>query len=287
MANRQRLIDDPRNILYKSYLSFLNKVRPQFFIMENVKGMAHKIDEIIADFKKYLGNDYNFDYALLNAKDFGLPQNRERFFLIGNRNGIDTHEIFENIKEQKKKEFVLKNAISNLPALKPKTFKNNNNLNNEEFGYTIRKIKLIKDKFHSYINNEEQIPYLFNHKNRFNNDRDTEIFNRLPQGANSLHESIKDIMPYSSRNHMFKDKYFKLEENKVCKTITAHMKFDCNMYIHPTQARGLSPREAARLQTFPDSYFFKGSQNKWYAQIGNAVPVKLAEIIGNSIMKFI
>jgi DNA (cytosine-5)-methyltransferase 1 len=59
------------------------------------------------------------------------------------------------------------------------------------------------------------------------------------------------------------------------------------MYIHPTQARGLSPREAARVQTFPDSYFFRGSQNKWFAQIGNAVPVKLAEIIGKSIMKFL
>jgi DNA (cytosine-5)-methyltransferase 1 len=86
---------------------------------------------------------------------------------------------------------------------------------------------------------------------------------------------------------MFKDKYFKLNENEVCKTITSHMKFDCNMYIHPTQARGLSPREAARIQTFPDNYLFRGSQNKWFAQIGNAVPVKLAEIIGRNIMKFI
>jgi DNA (cytosine-5)-methyltransferase 1 len=59
------------------------------------------------------------------------------------------------------------------------------------------------------------------------------------------------------------------------------------MYIHPTQARGLSPREAARIQTFPDNYLFRGSQNKWFAQIGNAVPVKLAEIIGRNIMKFI
>jgi DNA (cytosine-5)-methyltransferase 1 len=92
-------------------------------------------------------------------------------------------------------------------------------------------------------------------------------------------------MPYSSRNHMFKDKYFKLNNEKVCKTITSHMKFDCNMYIHPTQARGLSPREAARVQSFPDDFLFRGSQNKWYAQIGNAVPVKLAEIIGNHIIK--
>jgi DNA (cytosine-5)-methyltransferase 1 len=85
MANRQRILDDPRNNLYKAYLEFLKEVRPKFFVMENVKGMSKKIDEISKDFKKYLGNDYSFSYSLLNAKDFGLPQNRERFFIIGNR----------------------------------------------------------------------------------------------------------------------------------------------------------------------------------------------------------
>ena len=129
--------------------------------------------------------------------------------------------------------------------------------------------------------------YLSNHTNRFNNDRDIEIFGRLPQGANSLHSSIADIMPYSSRNHMFKDKYFKLNEREFGKTITSHMKFDCNMYIHPNQPRGLSPREAARIQTFPDDYVFMGANNIWYAQIGNAVPVKLAEVIGVEIMKYL
>jgi len=94
-------------------------------------------------------------------------------------------------------------------------------------------------------------------------------------------------MPYKSRNNIFKDKYYKLSQNDICKTITSHMKFDCNMYIHPTQARGLSPREAARIQTFPDDYIFKGSQNSWYMQIGNAVPVKLAEVIGKCILKTI
>ena len=64
------------------------------------------------------------------------------------------------------------------------------------------------------------------------------------------------------------------------------MKYDCHMYIHPEQARGLSPREAARLQTFPDEYVFRGSLNDWYQQKGNAVPVKLAEIIAKELMKF-
>jgi DNA (cytosine-5)-methyltransferase 1 len=92
-------------------------------------------------------------------------------------------------------------------------------------------------------------------------------------------------MPYKNRNHIFKDKYYKLKENAPCKTITSHMRFDCNMYIHPRQARGLTAREAARVQTFPDNYLFVGRPNTWYTQIGNAVPVAMATAIGKSISK--
>ncbi len=288
MANRQRVIDDPRNNLYKSYLKFLQKTRPKFFIMENVKGMANKVDEILNDFNSYLDNEYNIHYSLLNAKDFGLPQNRERFFIIGNKMGIDSKIIFNDIKNNKLiNNFTLKDALQDLPPLKPKNIKNNNKIENQDFGFYITKQKLAKNKYLDFINNSRSISYVFNHKNRYNNDRDIEIYGKLPQGKNSLHPSIVDIMPYGSRNHMFKDKYFKLDEDKVCKTITSHMKFDCNMYIHPTQSRGLSPREAARVQTFPDDFLLRGSQNKWYAQIGNAVPVKLAEEIGKQIIKYL
>jgi DNA (cytosine-5)-methyltransferase 1 len=287
MANRQRLIDDPRNRLYKAYLLFLHEVRPRFFILENVKGMSQKIKEIVADFKRYMGDDYDIHYTLLNARDFGVPQNRERFFLIGNRAGISSTRIFKAIESQAGRSFVLKDAIAGLPELQPKPHRNNNTINNDAYGSVMRRIKAGKERYSVYINGDSPSRYIFNHKNRYNNERDVEIFGRLPQGANSLHPSIRDIMPYKRRNHMFKDKYFKLSEAEVCKTITSHMKFDCNMYIHPTQARGLSPREAARVQTFPDRYFFRGSHNRWYAQIGNAVPVKLAESIGRGIKEFL
>ena len=145
----------------------------------------------------------------------------------------------------------------------------------------------IHNEFYKFINGNRDIKKLYNHKNRYNNERDIEIYRRLPQGANSLHESIADIMPYKRRNDIFKDKYFKLDETQICKTITSHMRFDCNMYIHPWDARGLSPREAARIQTFPDDYVITGSQNMWYAQVGNAVPVKLAKAIGEGIIKFL
>lgn len=287
MANRQRILDDPRNALYKQYLIFLKTVRPKFFIMENVKGMMNKIDEIKQNFTEYLGDEYQFDYALLRAQDYGVPQNRERFIMIGNRVGISPKKIFEEIYKHKRPSFVLKDALIGLPHLIAKKEKGSKGVEDVESGFTECDFSYIYNDFYKFINGDKEITKLYNHKNRYNNERDLEIYRRLPQGANSLHESIADIMPYKRRNDIFKDKYFKLDETQICKTITSHMKFDCNMYIHPWDARGLSPREAARIQTFPDDYVITGSQNMWYAQVGNAVPVKLAKAIGDGIMKFI
>ena len=289
MANRQRLINDPRNSLYKEYLVFLQKTKPKFFIMENVKGMLNKIDEILLDIKTYLGNEYDVAFDVFNAKNFGVPQNRERLIVIGNRIGVKTQTIINNIhkKEEEITKFSLGDAISDLPNLEPNRIKNNNKIECKKTGFTCTEHSYIKTPFYTFINGGKEIDFLYNHKNRYNNDRDIEIFFRLPQGGNSLHESIKDIMPYKSRNNIFKDKYYKLKADDICKTITSHMKFDCNMYIHPTQARGLSPREAARIQTFPDDFIFYGPQNSWYKQIGNAVPVKLAQIIGEEVMKYL
>ena len=287
MANRQRILDDPRNGLYKQYLIFLSIVRPQFFIMENVKGMMNKKDEIIQNFKEYLGEDYLYDYAVLKAQDFGVPQNRERFIMIGNRMGVDPKERFKEINNSKRESFVLRDALYGLPHLEAKKEKGQSGIEDIRSGLTERDFDYPQTEFYHFINGNKVITKLYNHKNRYNNERDIEIYRRLPQGANSLHESIADIMPYSRRNGIFKDKYFKLDETQICKTITSHMKFDCNMYIHPWEARGLSPREAARIQTFPDDYVITGAQNIWYAQVGNAVPVKLAKAIGDGIMKFV
>ena len=288
MANRQRILDDPRNNLYQQFLRLLAKTRPKFFLMENVKGMMNKSEEILGNFKNALGEDYSMRMILLNAKNYGVPQNRERVFVIGTRLiEVNMDQLIKDIlvHESNTKQFVLKDVLRGLPKLHPKKQKNIRGVENEKIGFKFTNPIDNHTDYSSFIG--EKSEYLNNHTNRYNNDRDVEIFNRLPQGANSLHESIADIMPYSNRNHMFKDKYYKLNELEVSKTITSHMKFDCNMYIHPTQSRGLSPREAARVQTFPDDFVFMGSNNTWYAQIGNAVPVKLAEAIGKEIIKYL
>jgi DNA (cytosine-5)-methyltransferase 1 len=287
MANRQPLINDPRNELYKDFLLILNEIRPPFFLLENVKGMAKKRDEIEKDMKNILGDDYNYCFLILNAKDYNIPQNRERFFIIGNRINVNPNDIAYSIESKGNgTKYFLEHALEGLPSIKAGTEINQPLLENEDIGFKIKKINSAQTSYSSYINRGRKQEYVFNHKSRYNNDNDIEIFSRLPQGANSLHESIKDIMKYKTRNEIFKDKYYRLIPNKISKTITSHMKFDCHMYIHPWQARGLSPREAARIQTFPDDYIFMGRPNEWYQQIGNAVPVKLAEVIGKEIIKY-
>ncbi len=287
MANRQRLIDDPRNKLYKNFVQTVEKVRPPFFVMENVKGMLSVKNQVIEDFEAI---GYEVVAKILNAKDFGVPQNRERLIYIGNRIGIDNEEIFDLIFELSKKipDTTLEDALFGLRKLEALRIKNATDLDTEESGRRIDHDYIQKhNDYVSYINQGRMYPAVLNHKARYNNDRDIEIFSRLTPGDKSTDPKIADIMPYARRNDIFKDKYFKLEPDKVCKTITAHMKFDCNMYIHPYEARGLTPREAARVQSYPDDYYFRGAYTKTYMQIGNSVPPLLGRAIASCIKKYL
>ena len=119
---------------------------------------------------------------MLNAKDFGLPQNRERFFIIGNKLGVNTDNIFNNIRNVAiKKRFVLKDAIFDLPKLKPNNVKNNPKIENSDIGFFEIKYKYPYSEYANFINNGKKINKLYNHKNRNNNDRHKEIYVQLPQ----------------------------------------------------------------------------------------------------------
>ena len=291
MANRQKLIKDPRNSLYKKFVEVIGLSKPSFLVMENVKGMLPYAPQVVEDFKSV---GYVADYRLFNAKDFGIPQNRERLIYIGIKKGISKNsektiaEIFLNIESQKtSKQTPIKEAFWGLRKLSSRKKIGDTSVESLESGFT-KDIVIARTKPNDYIMriNHNKIPkIIYNHKARYNNERDLEIFRLLPPGGKSDHESIKHIMPYKNRSNIFKDKYYKLDPNKPSKTITSHMKFDCNMYIHPFEARGITPREAARIQSFPDNYIFEGTYAKWYAQIGNAVPPLLGEIIARSISK--
>ncbi|KAB8126060.1 DNA cytosine methyltransferase [Gracilibacillus oryzae] len=294
-ANRQRIIDDPRNVLYKYYVESVKRLLPKFFIMENVKGMKNVAEQVIVDFNDNIAVGYDIDFEIFNARNFGVPQNRERLIYIGIREdikkerGVTAEEIIKLIRDEHKDvETGLMDAIDSLRKLEASRIKNSTELGDDISGYKISKVsKNIESEYVSRINNGEKVSLTYNHKARYNNDRDIEIFGRMLPGDKSDSPRIADIMPYTSRNHMFKDKYFKLIPEVPCKTITAHMKFDCNMYIHPYQARGLTPREAARVQSYPDSYFFLGAYTKTYQQIGNSVPPLMARAIAGKIQKYV
>ena len=285
-ANRQNIKDDPRNKLYKYFLKFVQKSQPNYVLIENVIGIKNISSNIISDLSE-LG--YYADFKIIQASDYGIPQNRKRVFFFGVNNKlgemIDVQNFFKNLKNKtKEKPFLLKDAIYGLRSLEPHPKKNDTKNEIQLSGFNIEKINDFKNNDYLKLINYSQIPdRIYNHKARYNNQRDIQIFNTLPQGADSTHDSIRLIMPYKRRDKIFKDKYFKLSNNKICKTITSHMKFDCNMYIHPTQGRGLTPREAARVQSFPDNFFFEGPITKCYMQIGNAVPPLLSRMLCESL----
>jgi DNA-methyltransferase (dcm) len=287
-ANKQRKKDDARNKLYKLYVQSVKQAKPDIFLLENVEGILTHIDEIKSDFNKIKYTLYPY---ILNTKDFGFPQHRKRAFILGinNKHKSIFHEIksiFDNtLKSEKNKiSFSLWNAIYDMPALEAKTKRNDTYSENKLWGYTFGNFFELNSPYSKLINinNDYEIP-LLNHKSKYNNERDIEIYRLLSPGEKSNSESIKDINPYKNRDDIFKDKFFKLQPNEPCKTITAHMYYDCHMYIHPYSARGLTPREAARIQGFPDDYLFLGSPNEWYRQIGNAVSPLMARVLGKSL----
>ncbi|MCR5104174.1 MAG: DNA cytosine methyltransferase [Eubacterium sp.] len=287
MANRQRVIDDPRNHLYKSFVQAISILSPSFFVMENVRGMLSVKDQIIDDFEAI---GYEVSVRCLNALYFGIPQNRERVIFIGNKVGVNNDDLFDELDEISKNtpRYMLKDALYGLNPLSARTVPNKTDIENDQSGYTfVRNTNTRINNYLKAINGDVKVPIIFNHKARYNNERDIEIFRRLNEGDDSSDPKIADIMPYKRREKIFKDKYFKLESNRPCKTITAHMKYDCNMYIHPQQARGLTPREAARVQSYPDNYFFRGTYTKTYMQVGNSVPPLLSECIARVIRKYL
>lgn len=302
-ANRQRVIDDPRNILYKYFIKAVEKIKPKFIVMENVKGMLSVANQVVEDFHNInveLNGDivtYNIQYHLFNSNDFSVAQSRERLIYIGVRSDIEARlnitarDIIDEINTVNKynDKYVLADALRDIKALESPTVKNMTEVDCELTGKKVDKNTYIErnNKYLELINNGEWQCIITNHKARFANEINLEIFKTLEQGEDSTSEKIKHIMPYEHRNHLFKDKYYKLIANKPCKTITAHLQMDCLSHIHPTQARTITPREAARIQSFPDDYIFLGPYLKTYMQIGNAVPPLMARTIAKVIYKYI
>jgi DNA (cytosine-5)-methyltransferase 1 len=316
IANKKRSMDDERNFLYREMLRILKDKKPPFFLAENVKGLLSMengeiIKMIVKDFEK-LG--YEVDYKVINTADYGIPQQRERVLIMGNRIGVKnifpepTHSKEIDRKQKKLLPWkTVKEAIEDLADL---WISYNPQQIGKKYIYNHIARTNVQDKFwgRKYkINQHEICDYLkyWRDKSKMTTKKVDEYFGYKYTAG---HWFRKDNNSGSIPNP---DDWWKLKkllkfDNKYDKKVTElelkNIKFEQSLRInnwdqpsdtitatgpeiHPNKKRRMSVRECAIIQTFPDNFIFTGSLGNMYKQIGNAVPVLMAEKVAGVIKK--
>lgn len=277
--------DDYRNFLFEHYLSVVNRYKPRLFVFENVPGILSatpngvKISELIQSSFKSIDYEIIDDLrkAKVNANDYNVPQNRERIVIVGIRQeeNRDCQKILEYFytsilpKYKSNNKLTVKDAIGDLPKITP-YFDEEHHLKHEAY-------KVPKSNFTW-------------HEPRYQNVRDMETFKTLAEDIESgrfEYDSKKITELYAEKvgSKSPIHRYHVLEADKPSTTIIAHLYKDGNRFIHydSKQARSITVREAARLQSFDDDFDFVGSRGNAYQMIGNAVPPQLAKNIAKAI----
>lgn len=283
--------NDYRNYLFEHYLSVVKRYKPKVFVFENVPGILSakpndkKIIEIIEEeFKKsgYVISNKILKYGVVDASKYGVPQRRKRVILLGVRKDLDSLDsIYDKIDDfynvilpkYQQKEVTVGEAIDDLPKISP--------IWDEK--------KRTNKKAYTY---QEGINW---HIPRYHNLRDMDIYQML---AEDIETGEKKYTNAAAITKIYEQKvgskspihrYHVLRKDEPSTTIIAHLYKDGNRFIHydSSQARSITPREAARLQSFDDDFNFIGSQGSVYQMIGNAVPPKLALAIGKAVKEFL
>ena len=287
---------DKRNQLFIDFLKYVEFFQPKFFLMENVPNFITKykgeVFNAALNLIKNIKGDYNIStpVQVLNAANYGVPQKRKRMFLIGHKPNYEfnypkpTHMI-ENDKSQRelfdynKKlpyAFTVSDAISDLPKI-------TDNWKIDEVEYSKNtKLSLYQTSMRKHNGKTVR-----NNRCRMSNDRAKKVFEHMKQGSKymDLSPEVRSILPF--REDIFHDRLKRLVNKEPSWTVIAHIGMDGYMYIHPTENRTLSVREAARIQSFPDDFIFFGNMQNSYVQVGNAVPPVLAEKLAFSIKESI
>lgn len=285
VRDKNGMHDDYRNFLFESYVKIVDQFKPNSFVFENVEGILSArpggisiIDRIKKSFDE-IGYDITDDLrntALFDTSFYEIPQKRKRIIIYGvkksdfSKEKINYFYLLMKLKKQDKPLDSLA-AFDNLPKIYPI----DNNLK------TSHKVKL------------NGVPLPPNHEPRFHSKRDVEIFKILADdiksgtnkyvGTKALIQLYKEKTGKDSNFH----KYNVIRTDKPSNTIPAHLYKDGLRHIHPDpeQARSITVREAARIQTFDDDFEFFGSKGDQYKMIGNAVPPKFAKIIAETIFE--
>lgn len=275
---REGFIDDPRNYLFKHYFNVVKTVKPKVFIMENVKGIMtmqngkifEEIQRIFQDAEMLEGQPYHLYYRVVKAVDFGIPQKRERMIIIGTTiDNVDIEELWNLTIVDMKNEYptyfdkvTVKDAIGNMPSTTAD-------------GIIVNPVAITEYQRYLSCNNET----LSNHTKTNHSKLAVDRMRRVDNGQNftSLEEPINSVHSGS---------YGRLCWDEQAPTITT--RFDTpagGRFIHPIENRTLTPREAARIQSFPDDFIFSGNKTTICKTIGNAVPPKISFFLAKLVSK--
>ncbi|WP_372998297.1 DNA cytosine methyltransferase [Sulfurimonas sp.] len=294
LVGRARMQDsvtcDPRNFLYKYYVRFLETFKPKMFIFENVPGMLSAANgKHFNDIKIAIEDaGYHIEIKELIASDYGVLQDRKRIIIVGwkknKRRKYYQYPEFETIE----KKYLVKDVLEDLPKTKPdRMIEGKGKYRTDTNQYLID----------SNIR-EEGFDILTQHETRMHNETDLKIYKEAITTWNKNKKRLcykelasrrpelinhKNTTSFTNRFNVIK------ADTPASHTVLAHMAMDGHYYIHPDvkQLRSLSVREAARLQSFPDDFYFEGSRSAQFRQIGNAVPPKMAEQIAKKITSII
>lgn len=264
-----RNMQNPNNSLFEEFVRFVSVLQPTWFLFENVEGflrfekghLRNKVKKCFED----LG--YTVNDTLLTASNYGVPQHRSRFIMVGNRDGVmfQFPEPIANV-------YTVKDAISDLPELY-------NGQHEDTLSY---RLPLSEASEYARRMRQRSKKSKQNYVSR-NADYVIERYKYIKQGQNWQSIPEKLMGNYKDRNLCHSGIYRRLEADKPSVVISNYRK---NMLIHPFQDRGLSVREAARLQSFPDNFIFKGSLMHIQQQIGNAVPPLLGNAVFEKILSY-
>lgn len=284
---RKDMESDPRNHLYKHYIKFLEKYNPKMFVFENVPGIlsaknGEYLDKILKAVEK-AGYEVSLPtnkYRILNAKDFGVLQDRKRVIIIGWKKELGLHYPEFKVKENNFQ--ILKDLFSDLKPLK------NGEGTLSAVEYAKPTTEYLKQ---SKIRNG--LGFVTQHISRPNNENDLEIYqiavHEWNNGKRLNYAELPKRLIKHSNIESFVNRFHVVNGKGVSHTVVAHIAADGHYYIHPDkkQNRSITVREAARIQSFPDDYFFEGSRTAAFKQIGNAVPPLMAEKIAEKIKEMI
>ena len=283
--------NDPRNELYKFYIMFLEKYKPKMFVFENVLGIiSAKRGEPFKDLKESIKEaGYKMDLKVLKASEYGVLQDRQRVIIVGWREEFP-HLHYPDLEVVNDKYQVLKDLFSDLPMRKAGEGSLTGTV---EYTKDIAEMDyLAKSKIRGEMNFTTQ------HLVRPLNDNDRHIYLLalecfIKEGKRLQYRNIPKEYQKHKNTERFQNRFQVVNPNGNSHTVVAHIAMDGHYYIYPNlmptleNVRSISIREAARLQSFPDDFYFEGSRSAALKQIGNAVPVVLAETIAKGVLNII